>query len=114
MFHVLCLGISWNHDNLNIWKFKSWLSQEQKELSKWNKKHFAFFYKSSLSDIQNKLYSKNVADTTFKTYTNKIVKYNNYIDTTKTIGTIRTKDEDLPTDQTYVTAVHKNDLVITI
>ena len=30
-----------------------------------------------------------------KTCTNKIVKYNNFIDTTKTLGTIGTKDEDL-------------------
>ena len=43
--------------HLNIWKVKIWLSQERKELSKWNKKHFLDFTKQT---------SKNVADTTFK------------------------------------------------
>ena len=41
--------------HLNIWKVKIWLSQEWKELSKWNKKHFYLFLKRSLLDIQNKL-----------------------------------------------------------
>ena len=44
--------MSWHS---NIWKFKIWLSQEWKELSKWNKKHFSLFPKCSLSDKQNKL-----------------------------------------------------------
>ena len=50
---------------LNIWKVKIWLSPEQKELSKCNKKHFFLFHKCSLLHIQNKT-SKSVADTTFK------------------------------------------------
>ena len=40
---------------LNIWKIKIWLSQEQKELSKWSKKHFSLFQKFSLLDILTKL-----------------------------------------------------------
>ena len=47
-----------------------------------------------------------------KIYTNKIVKYNNYIDTTKTLRTVRTKDEDLPINKEYITAMYKYDLVI--
>ena len=43
---------SWH---LNIWKVKIWLSQERKELSKWNKKHFSSFHKCSLLDVKNKL-----------------------------------------------------------
>ena len=35
-FMLRCLMTSWN---LNIWKFKIWLFQEQNEISKWNKKH---------------------------------------------------------------------------
>ena len=46
------LMTSWH---LNIWKVKIWLSQERKELSKWNKMHFSLFHKCSLLDIQNKL-----------------------------------------------------------
>ena len=38
-----------------------WLSQERKELSKWNQKDFSLFHKYYLLDIQNKQ-----ADTTFK------------------------------------------------
>ena len=38
-----------------------WLSQERKELSKWNKKDFSLFHKYYHLDIQNKQ-----ADTTFK------------------------------------------------
>ena len=38
----------------NLWKVKIWLSQEWKELSKSNKKHFSLFHKCSLADIQNK------------------------------------------------------------
>ena len=34
-------------------------------------------------------------------YTNTIVKYNNYIDTTKTLRIIRTKDKDLKHNQQY-------------
>ena len=40
---------------LNIWNVKIWLSQEQKEFSKWNKKHLPLFHKCSLLDWQNKL-----------------------------------------------------------
>ena len=46
-----------------------WLSQERKELSKWNKKDFFLFHKYYLLDIQNKQ-----ADTTFKnTYFSEIL-----------------------------------------
>ena len=46
------LMTSWH---LNIWKIKIWLSQEWKELSKWNEKHLSLFHKFSLLDMQNKL-----------------------------------------------------------
>ena len=46
-------------------------------------------------------------------YTNKIVKYNNYIDTTKTVRTIRTKDEDLPVNKVYNNSYVEDDLMIT-
>ena len=52
MFMFRHLMTSWH---LNIWKLKIWLSQERKELSKWNKKHFSLFHKCSLLDVQNKL-----------------------------------------------------------
>ena len=55
------LMTSWH---LNIWKIKVWLSQEQKELSTWNKKHFSLF-SQFLSFRLTKQTSKNVADTTF-------------------------------------------------
>ena len=55
------LMTSWH---LNVCKIKIWLSQERKELSKWNKNYFSLFYRCSLLDIQNT--SKKVADTTFK------------------------------------------------
>ena len=46
-----------------------WLSQERKELSKWNKKDFSLFHKYYLLDIQNKQ-----ADITFKnTYFSEIL-----------------------------------------
>ena len=51
-FMLRHLMTSWH---LNIWKVKIWLSQERKELLKWNKKHFSLFHKCSLLDIQNKL-----------------------------------------------------------
>ena len=54
------LMASWH---LNIWKFKIWLSQERKELSKWNKKTF-FLDSQVLSIRHTKETSKNVADTT--------------------------------------------------
>ena len=44
---------------MNIWKIKIWLSQEQKEPLRWNKKHFR----------HKKQSSKKVADTTYKTQT---------------------------------------------
>ena len=50
---------------MNIWKIKNWLSQERKELLKWNKKHFSLFHKSSFFR-HTKQTSKNVVDTTFK------------------------------------------------
>ena len=40
-------------------------------------------------------------------YTNKIVKYNNYVDTTETLGTIRTEDECLPMNQIYINYIQK-------
>ena len=55
------LMTSWH---LNIWKVKTWLSQERKELSRWNKKHFSLF-RFSLSFRFRKQAIKNVADTTF-------------------------------------------------
>ena len=49
------LGHLMNLRHLNIWKVKIWLSQEQKRLSRWNKKHSSLFYKCSLLDIKNRL-----------------------------------------------------------
>ena len=46
-------------------------------------------------------------------YTNAIVKYNNYIDTTKALRTIKTKDEDLPIKKYMYLAMYKDYLVIT-
>ena len=54
------LMTSWH---LNIWKYKIWLSQERKELSKWKEKHFV---SQVLSFRLTKQASENVADTTFK------------------------------------------------
>ena len=55
---------SWH---LAFWNVKISLSQEWKELSKWNKKHSVLFYKSYLLEIKNKKQaSKDLADTTFK------------------------------------------------
>ena len=53
---------SWH---LNIWKVKTWLFQERKELSNWSKKYYSMFCKCSPLDLQNKL-AKNIVDTTFK------------------------------------------------
>ena len=50
---------------MNIWKVKIWLSQERKELSKWNKKIF-FLVSQVLTFRQTKQTIKNVADTAFK------------------------------------------------
>ena len=61
------LMTSWH---LNMWKLKIWLSQQQKELSKWNKKHFSLFHQV-LSWRHTKEISKNVADTTFKCHPSK-------------------------------------------
>ena len=41
--------------NLNTWKVKLSLSEEQKELLKRNKKHCSLFHKWSLLEIQNEL-----------------------------------------------------------
>ena len=46
------------------WKVKIWLFQEQKELSKWNKRHFSLFQKYSPLDFKNK--NKQQMDTTTK------------------------------------------------
>ena len=64
------LMTSWH---LNIWKSKIWLSQEQNQLSKWNKKHFSLFHK--WHTIQT---SKNVADTTFNPFQWEAHMYNNH------------------------------------
>ena len=53
---------SWH---LNIWKYKIWLSQKRKELSKWNKKIF-FLVSQVLSFRDTIQTSKNVVDTTLK------------------------------------------------
>ena len=44
--------MSWH---LNIWKVKVWLSQEQKDLSKWNKKTFFFVSQILFLDLKIKL-----------------------------------------------------------
>ena len=54
------LGIWWRHA---IWifeefKFEEQKSQEQKELLKWNKKHFSLFQQCSPSDLQNKYFAR--------------------------------------------------------
>ena len=49
---------------LNIWKFKIWLSQEWKELSKWKKKFFLLV--SQFLSFKHTRQTKNVADATFK------------------------------------------------
>ena len=49
-----------------------------------------------------------------KTYTKKIVKYNNYVNTTKSLGTIRIKDEDLPIYIKIYLYIYKDALVMTI
>ena len=59
-FMLRHLMTSWH---LNIWKLKIWLSQELKELSKWNKKHFSWLHKCSHLDLKQA--SKNVVDKTF-------------------------------------------------
>ena len=46
-------------------------------------------------------------------YTNTIVKYSNYIYTTKTLRTIRSKDKDLLKNKVYVIAMCRDYLVIT-
>ena len=57
---------SWH---LNIWKFKIWLSQEWKELWKWNKKTF-FPVSQVLSVIPTNQTSKNIVGKTFNAYFN--------------------------------------------
>ena len=53
MFHACVFDdVTWH---LDIWTVKIWLSQEQNELSEWNKNHSFLFYKSALLDLQNKL-----------------------------------------------------------
>ena len=55
MFCVSCLGVWWRHD---IWiseKNKIWLSQDQKEISRWNKKRYSLFHKCCLLNIKNGL-----------------------------------------------------------
>ena len=40
---------------MTAWHLNTWPSQEQKELSKWNKKHFSLFDKHSPLELQKKL-----------------------------------------------------------
>ena len=40
-------------------------------------------------------------------YTNKIVQYNNYLDNTETLGTIKTEDEYLPMNQICINYIQK-------
>ena len=69
---------SWH---LNIWKFKIWLSQEWKELWKWNKKTF-FPVSQVLSVIPTNQTSKNIVDKTFNAYFNdrQINRWQNFED----------------------------------
>ena len=53
VFHVLVFDDVMIFEYLKSLNFV--LSQEQKELSKWNKKHFSLFHKCSFLEIQNKL-----------------------------------------------------------
>ena len=67
--YVSCFmpGYLMTSQHLNIWKVKIWLSQERKELSKWNKK--TFFLLSQVLLFRHTIQiSKNVADTTFKEF----------------------------------------------
>ena len=68
LFCKMCLVFhAWEFDGVitfDIWKVKIWLSQEWKELLKWNKKHLSLFHKCLSLDLQQT--SENVADTTFK------------------------------------------------
>ena len=57
---------SWH---LNTWTIKNLLSQEWNKFSKWNKKHFFFFHKYSLLDIQKS--NKNVVGATLKPTENR-------------------------------------------
>ena len=50
-FMLKHLMTSWH---LNIWKVKIWLSWEQEELSKWNKKRFALFEKCFHLNLKKK------------------------------------------------------------
>ena len=52
VFHAQAFDDAWH---LNIWKVKIWLSQEQRELLRWNKTHFSLSHNCSLLDMQNKL-----------------------------------------------------------
>ena len=52
---------------MTAWHLNTWPSQEQKELSKWNKKHFSLFDKHSPLELQKKT-SKNKGDTTFNQF----------------------------------------------
>ena len=69
-FMLKQLMMSWY---LNIWKFKIWLSQEWKELSKWKKNFFLLV--SQVLSFKHTRQTKNVADATFKS----IVYFNIYL-----------------------------------
>ena len=56
-FIIRYLMTSWH---VNIWKVKIWLSQEQKELSKWKRK--VFLFSKVLSSKHTKQTSKNVVE----------------------------------------------------
>ena len=61
-FTIRYLMTSWH---LSTWKVKIWLSQEEKKLSEWNKKHLSLFHMLSFEHTKQTS-SKNVADTTFE------------------------------------------------
>ena len=56
---------AWTFNDGILFEYKIWLSQKQKELPKWNKKHFTLCHKCSLLDL-TKQNSKNAAYKTFK------------------------------------------------
>ena len=55
--------------DFNIWKVKTWLSQERKELSMWNKK--LFLVSQVLSFKLTKQTNKNLANATFNCFEKK-------------------------------------------
>ena len=67
------LMTSWH---INIWKVEIWFSEEQKELSKWNQKHFTEGTGVFLWILRNSsehLFSQNTSDSCFWFYLNSPV-----------------------------------------